>query len=325
MNDAAPPTSAHPHPWASLLLGVVWLTAAAWLWASTADVMLAGHPAYPVLTTAAALIGLLLLHRAWRRWSRTGRPSRSWVRALGRGTGTLITLLVIGTLVWLRPFSASDAAIEEMDGTAQVRVTSTSTLITLSPLEMTPRVGLVFQPGARVDPRAYVPLLARVSEAGVLVVVIKQPLDIAFTAIGAPADIIADHPEIDAWTIGGHSLGGVAASAYAADHPDQVDGLLLWASYPLDSLADRSDLAVTSVSGTLDGLATPKDIEKSRVDLPASTSFVPVEGAVHAFFGDYGAQPGDGEPTISRAEAQDQIVAASIDLVKSVPRSTGSR
>jgi hypothetical protein len=33
---------------------------------------------------------------------------------------------------------------------------------------------------------------------------------------------------------------------------------------------------------------------------------------VHAFFGDYGEQPGDGEPGISREEAQQQIVTESL-------------
>ena len=85
------------------------------------------------------------------------------------------------------------------------------------------------------------------------------------------------------------------------------------ASYPLGSLAGRDDLRVTSVSGTRDGLATPADIEASRADLPASATFVAVVGAVHAFFGDYGTEPGDGSPTVSRREAQEQIADASIE------------
>lgn len=35
-----------------------------------------------------------------------------------------------------------------------------------------------------------------------------------------------------------------------------------------------------------------------------------VPGAVHAFFGDYGPQAGDGTPGTSRAQAQRQIVEA---------------
>ena len=43
-----------------------------------------------------------------------------------------------------------------------------------------------------------------------------------------------------------------------------------------------------------------------------------VEGAVHSFFGDYGEQPGDGTPTISRDDAQRQIVAATVTLLERI-------
>lgn len=326
MADTTPQAPPGARPWWSVLLGACWIGASAWVWATSAGVLLAGHPAYAVLVTLAGIVGLLVVVRALRGARRGGRgdagrdaPRRPWLRVLGRVAAAVVTLVVVGSLLWLRPFPASQTALDAMDGSPEVRVTSSATRITLTPTAAAPRSGLVFQPGARVDPRAYVPLLARVSAAGVLVVVVKQPLAIGFTAIGAPGDVIDDHPEVEEWSVGGHSLGGVAASAYVEDHPGEVGGLLLWASYPLGSLADRTDLAVASVSGTNDGLATPADIEASRADLPASTTFVAVEGATHAFFGDYGEQPGDGTPTISRGDAQEQIAQASIALVAPGP------
>ena len=126
---------------------------------------------------------------------------------------------------------------------------------------------------------------------------------------------------LERWVDRGWSmlLGGVAASSFAADHPTNVDGLLLWASYPADDrLASTDELAVSSISGSEDGLTTPADVADSRADLPADTTFVEVPGAVHAFFGDYGDQPGDGQPTTSRATAQEAIVAASLDLMAKV-------
>lgn len=176
----------------------------------------------------------------------------------------------------------------------------------------------MFQPGARVDPRAYLGLLMPISEAGHLVVVVKQPLDVGFTAAGAPGEVIADHPEIDRWAVGGHSLGGVVAAGYAAEHAGEVDGLLLWASYPQRPMADRRELDVTSVSGTRDGLATPADIQDSRALLPPDARFVAVTGGVHAYFGDYGEQPGDGVAGVDRASAQTEIVRASTDLLDSL-------
>ncbi len=305
--------------WWRFLLGSAWLAVPIWLWVTRAPVLLAGHPALGATAAGAVLIGLILLVFAFislgrRRIGLSSKRRALWLVVLGRGLTLLITLAVLGSLVYLRPFSASDEAIAMMDGASGIVITDSATRITLAPPETDVSTGLVFQPGARVDPRAYVPMLEQLATDGSLVVIVKQPFGIGFTALDAPGGIIADHPEITHWVVGGHSLGGVAASSYAGDHPDEVAGLLLWASYPLDSLVD-SALRVTSVSGTEDGLATPADIEESRTDLPGDTTFVAVEGAVHAFFGDYGAQPGDGTPGTDRVSAQAQIVAASTALL----------
>ncbi|HEX8865996.1 MAG TPA: alpha/beta hydrolase [Lentzea sp.] len=127
----------------------------------------------------------------------------------------------------------------------------------------------------------------------------------------------AEHPEVPVWAVGGHSLGGVAAARdVLAD--DSVRGLVLWASYPVDDLSGRPGLTAWSIHGEHDGFTTPQDVEDSRRLLPADTRFELVPGAVHAFFGDYGDQPGDGVPTVSRAEAQDEIVAHTVAALTEV-------
>lgn len=305
----------------SLVLGVAWLGVPCWIWATRGEVLLAGHPAYPVLLVSAAVVGVLLLVRGLRSLRHPGPRRRApvWRVVLARTAAVVGSLVVLGTLVYLIPLPATAAAVAAMNGSGAVTVTDATTTITLTPTGAAPATGFVFQPGAKVDARAYVPLLTRVSEQGSLVVIVKQPLNIGFTAIGAPEEIIADHPMIASWSVGGHSLGGVAASSYA-ERRDAVDGLILWASYPLGSLAGRDDLTVTSVSGTQDGLSTPADIQASRADLPPSSTFVAIEGAVHAYFGDYGEQAGDGTPSVTREVAQDQVVDATVDaLVRASP------
>lgn len=312
-----------------MALGLVWLVPSLWVWVTRAGVVVAGHPAYPVLVGVASLVGAVLLLLGVRDLAGHGQLRRRRRRSVvvgGRALAALLSLAIAGSIVYLRPFGATDDALGSMEGTDTVSVTTTPTRITLTPRSAAGtsapsiRSGLIFQPGARVDPRAYVRLLSPISAAGVLVVIVKQPLGIGFTATGAPSGIIQDHPDVAHWSVGGHSLGGVAASSYVEDHPDQVDGLLLWASFPLGSLAGLDDLDVMSVYGTEDGLATPEDIEDSRSDLPPDTTFVDVEGAVHAFFGDYGEQPGDGVPTVGREQAQTEIVEASIALVTAAGR-----
>jgi dienelactone hydrolase len=169
-------------------------------------------------------------------------------------------------------------------------------------------------PGARVDPRAYAVLATAVAEQGYRVVVPKCPLDLELLCINAADAYVTDDIP---WAVGGHSLGGVAAASYADAH-DTVDGLVFWAAYPVADLSGRDNLAVASISGSEDGFSTPQDIDDARELLPADTAYTEIEGAIHAFFGDYGDQPGDGTPTISRADAQEQIIEATVALLGSL-------
>lgn len=54
------------------------------------------------------------------------------------------------------------------------------------------------------------------------------------------------------------------------------------------------------------------------VGLPSSTTYTAIRGGVHAFFGDYGARPGDGTASTSRADAQRRVVRATVDLLQAM-------
>jgi pimeloyl-ACP methyl ester carboxylesterase len=146
-----------------------------------------------------------------------------------------------------------------------------------------------------------------------------MPLNLAVFASDAAADVIAAYPDVSHWAIGGHSLGGAMAARFAYGHPAEVQGLALWAAYPDGSndLSDR-DLAVASIYGTLDGLATREKIAASRALLPPTTDWVVIEGGNHAQFGWYGPQSGDNPATISREEQQRQVIEATLELLASL-------
>ena len=75
---------------------------------------------------------------------------------------------------------------------------------------------------------------------------------------------------------------------------------------------------MTSIYGTLDGLATTEKIAASRPQLPPTTEWVAIAGGNHAQFGWYGPQSGDNPATISREEQQRQIVEATLRLLVSL-------
>jgi len=284
--------------------------------------VLAGHPVYPVLLAATLLVAAVALVRAVRR---RRRPLR---RSAGRRVaGLLVAVLAVAwvaALWWLRPFGAQEPALAALASDDVVTVTQTPTTLVLAPAgapEGTTGTALLLQPGARVDARAYAAVVRPLAAAGHLVVVPKQPLGIGFLALGALDAAREAHPDVERWVVGGHSLGGTAAAVEAVDAGDDgapVVGLLLWASYPADDVSSTLDARVLSVSASEDDLATPADITASVADLPPGADLVVVEGAVHAFFGDYGPQPGDGTPTVDRATARAEITAASLGLLDEV-------
>ncbi len=148
---------------------------------------------------------------------------------------------------------------------------------------------MLFQPGARVEARADAAVLRPLAEAGHPVVIVKQPLGIAFRAMGAVGDAREAMPDVQRWVVGGHSLGGTVASLQAdSDDSDALAptaGLLLYASYPASDLHESLSAQVLSISGTKDGLTTPEDIAASKAHLPPGAAFVAIEGAVHSQFG----------------------------------------
>ncbi|RKT86910.1 Alpha/beta hydrolase family protein [Saccharopolyspora antimicrobica] len=229
-------------------------------------------------------------------------PLRRWIT---RSLAVLAAAIACAVLLYTCPLAATPTAREEMRSDAAVTVVDRATEIELIPSGQHRGTGLVFYPGARVDSRAYLPLLRPVAEAGYPVVVLKPPLGMAILHSGQGEQAFG---RAQRWVAGGHSLGGPAAARLANSRPDQVRGLLLWASYPD---VEVRDLDVTSIYGTRDGLSDPAAVRQAP--LPADTEFVAVPGAVHAHFGDYGPQSGDGQPTTSRADAQRQIVAATLD------------
>ncbi|MFN8529641.1 MAG: alpha/beta hydrolase [Anaerolineae bacterium] len=229
----------------------------------------------------------------------------------------LITL--VGTALWIgNPAQAMPEATAALESDNAVTVEQTPWLsFTASSRDAT--TGLIFYPGGLVDPRAYAPTMQAIAAQGFLAVIVPMPLNLAVFGANQADEVIAAHPEIAHWAIGGHSLGGSMAARYADEHSDTIDALLLLASYPAgDNDLSTAAMRVVSISGTLDGLATPEKIEASRALLPLSTLFIPIEGGNHAQFGWYGTQNGDNAASITREAQQAIVIQASIDLLTAI-------
>jgi hypothetical protein len=230
------------------------------------------------------------------------------------------TLLAIGGLLFwsLQQHRPMPEALAALASDTETGVEAGRWLL-FRPLGRAPRTGLILYPGGFVDPRAYAPPARAIAAEGYLVTIVPMPLNLAILGSNQAADVTSAFPEIEHWAVGGHSLGGAMAARYAYRFSSTVEGLVLWAAYPAagDDLSAR-EMAVASIYGTLDGLATPTKIDASRTLLPPDTRWKAIEGGNHAQFGWYGSQSGDHPATISRISQQAQIVRATVDLLRTM-------
>jgi len=233
---------------------------------------------------------------------------------------SVVVILVLaagGFVIWgSTPLQPMPEALTALQSDAQVKV-ETGAWYVFRPAASEPTTGLIFYPGGHVDPRAYAPTARAMAAQGYLVVIVPMPLNLAVFGVEKASGVMAAFPSIKRWAVGGHSLGGSMAASYVHRHPQAVQGLMLWASYPADSdsLASSS-LMVTSIYGTQDGQVDK--LEKSGTLLPIGTVWVRIEGGNHGQFGWYGLQPGDGQATISRAAQQEQVAQATVQLLKEI-------
>ena len=172
------------------------------------------------------------------------------------------------------------------------------------------KAGLIFYPGGKVQYEAYAPLMEALAEEGILCVLLHMPANLAVLDMNAAEGITAEYPDIEKWYIGGHSLGGSMAASYAAKNVEELEGVILLASYSTAALQD-SGLDVVSIYGSNDRVLNLEKYDKYRENLPEDFKEEVIEGGNHAYFGKYGFQEGDREATI----ANENQIEATVDIV----------
>jgi len=169
-------------------------------------------------------------------------------------------------------------------------------------------IGMIFYPGGKVEYSAYAPLLYQCARQGITCVLIEMPGNLAVLDMNAAEGIPERYTHVNRWYLAGHSLGGAMASSYLAEHTEAYEGLILLASYATKPLHSEK---VLSVYGSEDGVLNMENYEANKANLPEDYTEVVIGGGCHAYFGAYGTQDGDGEPSIS-AEQQWEITAQAV-------------
>lgn len=223
----------------------------------------------------------------------------------------LALLLVIGAGSWAYVsdyYHADEQAVAAMAYSPGAVHTAQSGSVTwFVPEEAA--AGLIFYPGGKVEAAAYAPLLRACAERGILCALVEMPANLAVLDVNAADGLRQAYPAVTDWYMAGHSLGGAMAASYAADHSEDFAGLILLAAYSTKDLTG-TPLRVLSVFGSEDGVLDRAAYEENRPNLPSGSVEIILEGGCHAQFGSYGAQEGDGTPTISGEEQIRQTAEA---------------
>lgn len=170
---------------------------------------------------------------------------------------------------------------------------------------------IIFYPGAKVEAKAYAPLMFELAEQGYDCFLFDMPFNMAIFGADRADDVIRDYDKV---YMMGHSLGGSIASVYASKHPDEVDGLILLASYPTDGL--NEGLRFLSIYGDRDRILEPGTYDKAHKYWPDDSVEYVLQGGNHSGYAEYGSQTGDGEAAVDGSTQRQMTVIAITEWIE---------
>lgn len=215
------------------------------------------------------------------------------------GIVVVLVVALIGGQLYLK--SAAHAP-SPAAATAQMQATKINGVLYFG--KASAKLTVVMYPGALVDPGAYSIWANQVAKAGYRVAIVSFPDDLAVLKPNAAAQVVkAGQP----YVIGGHSLGGVMASRFAAKHKQGLKGVFFLASYPDAKGKLEGNVPVLSLTASRDGVLNFDAWRKAKQNLPTNTTYQQLKGGNHAGFGSYGKQSGDHSASVSNATQQQWI------------------
>lgn len=253
------------------------------------------------------------------------RTPRTWLARLRRAWmitgGTAGAIFVIWSVLAYRATAEAHAALES---TSAVEVSAHDGYWRFQP-QVGAEVGLLFFPGALVDPAAYAPLARAVAERGHTVILVQVPrrgafggaesTELSLRYMRALSESVASGGPRQ-WVVAGHSRGGVISASVVRSLRAGIAGLILiGTSHPRDFSLAHLKIPTMQIFGTRDTVADVDKVIAARRNLPASLEIVEIAGGNHSQFGSYGFQPGDWPATISRDEQQRRVVDAVVSLL----------
>lgn len=173
---------------------------------------------------------------------------------------------------------------------------------------------IIFYPGAKVETKAYAPLLYKIAEAGYDCYLVNMPFRLAFFGMDN-ANYPLNSYKYESYYMMGHSLGGVISANYLSKSTnDKFKGIIFLASYPATKLDDKYSSLL--IYGSNDGVLNLKQYNDHKSNWPTNSKEVIINGGNHTGFASYDLQKGDNKATISMLEQINICVDAIKEFIK---------
>jgi hypothetical protein len=216
----------------------------------------------------------------------------------------VVLLGVVGVAVYISQYYETEEQAKEVMGvSANVYVTKADDMIIYTPANITPREGIIFYPGNKIEYTAYAPMLKMMASQGFACILLEMPYNLPILDKDAANKAMDKLEFVSDWYIGGHGSGGRIAAEFAYENTDLVKGVFLLGAYSTNNLSD-SGLKVISLYGTEDKVMNIKKYNKYKDMLPDDFTEVIIEGGNFGSFGYYGDHKNDGTASITKYQQQ---------------------
>ncbi len=228
---------------------------------------------------------------------------------------TIIGLfLIIGIIFFTYTgiyYHAEGTIDDYLKTTSEVEVIENNKYISFVNKNSTNKNAIIFYEGAKVEAKAYARILYILALNDISCYAIKSPFRFAFFKSNEYKKII-NSTSYQSYYLMGHSLGGVVAGGKVTN--SNVSGVILLASYLNNDLSDTNK-KVLSIYGSNDKVLNLEKYNKAKKLLPKNSLEYVIEGGIHSYFADYGAQAHDGVASIEKSKMQDLVCKYIIDFI----------
>lgn len=254
-----------------------------------------------------------------------GKIKKFWqkFRKVWAIVGGIALIIFVGwSLIAYQPTSEAIEALQDSEDVEVIKYENHwAFLPTNIPTKKT--TGVLFFPGALVDPRAYAPITNKLAQQGYPAILVSVPMRCAFGGADGSEVMNRAHTAMDEitsatnWVIAGHSRGGAIASRFVYENQNSAVGLILiGTSHPRRINLASISIPVIKILGTNDSISPVQYSNDHKHLLPSTTQRIEIAGGNHSQFGYYGFQPGDSFASINREAQQKQMLDAIIQLLE---------